>query len=984
MRKKVLSLCLALVTTAFAWAQDADHHHFNSNITPFNDAAEYMSGITSVSHNQKNEWKAFVSKHNDWGARFSNYTQLPHRAFGTPFAYNVGGNDLVAKTIHFFKNELAQYNIPVDELVLTRNNNDGIYQHVDFKQIHEGREVMWTRAGIRYSQDNKIILFITDVYRNIPTLKSSIVPSQAVSIAENAIQTDIISTNVSPEMKILPLPKNGNTEFRLVYEVVVNTQDDAVTPGEYYTYVDANSGEILYRDNKVVNLAFNINADIFPLNSFSTKINKPMPYMRVTYNNTNYFTDVNGNVTIPGAGPINPTISLRGTYCRIYTGANGNTTPTFTPLGVANNDQILLTPTAAATERHLNAFYHVGIVHDFMKERLPNFTGLDVELTTRIDRTDGNCNAFYNGTSINFYTTANSCNALSYIADVVYHEYGHGITNRFWQQMGATFNNGAVGEGYSDVWAMSIINSPIIGKGFYVNQPNSFIRRYDVNPKIYPQNIVGEVHADGEIIAGAWYDYHVNLSASMPQATALDSMCRLFARSHNGLAVGPNGTEGQVYYDILIDALTYDDNNNNINDGTPHFMDIVKAFAAHGIYLLMNSEVNHNDIGPVDAGIPITIDASVLADFPSFVGDVKMYYRKKGVAATFDSTILTKVGNVYTVNFPTGAMGDVYEYYFGMYDNLGYFGTLGPKESKFTILANQRNLPYFLAIGYHMAYLQDFENVTAQTPNWTIGNAPDDNATAGLWLVDLPIGSSTGGKLVQTDKDHTTGSGKCAITGNAANAGAQIGSADVDGGRTTIITDELDLSSYTSPIISYFRWFSNSQGTNPRKDWWRAYASYNNGASWFLIERTFQPDVSWRRQVFVPDLSQSTKVRLMFVATDSAQGQATGSIVEAALDDIAILTLGNAPSKINDLKELQTAVYPNPATNNIVIQTSERGNMKYTLTNIVGNKILQSEANTDTNGKVPVSVKGIISGVYFLHVECNGKKSVHKLNIANF
>ena len=65
-------------------------------------------------------------------------------------------------------------------------------------------------------------------------------------------------------------------------------------------------------------------------------------------------------------------------------------------------------------------------------------------------------------------------------------------------------------------------------------------------------------------------------------------MSSLFSRSFLGLATGPDGTEGTVYYDILIDALTYDDNNGNLADGTPHFTQIVEAFAAHGIYLLMN------------------------------------------------------------------------------------------------------------------------------------------------------------------------------------------------------------------------------------------------------------------------------------------------------------------------------------------------------------------------------------------------------------
>jgi hypothetical protein len=180
---------------------------------------------------------------------------------------------------------------------------------------------------------------------------------------------------------------------------------------------------------------------------------------------------------------------------------------------------------------------------------------MDNPLTTRVDRTDGNCNAFYDGSSINFYTTANGCNALSLVSDVMYHEYGHGITNVFWDDQGTSFDNGGMGEGYSDVWAMSITKSPLIGPGFFIGQPNSTIRRYDVNPKIYPQNLVGQVHADGEIIAGAWWDFAQDMiSGSVTASEAIDTMARIFSDSHYGLANGPDGQEGQVYHDILIDA----------------------------------------------------------------------------------------------------------------------------------------------------------------------------------------------------------------------------------------------------------------------------------------------------------------------------------------------------------------------------------------------------------------------------------------------
>lgn len=977
--KKILLFFIVIFSTMSLFAHnDEGQFNPNPNITPYHDAIDYLNGVTSTSFLSKPEWKAFIAKYPSWGARFSNYTQLPHRAFGEPISYPLGGNDPITKAKAFIQNELKDYRIPMDELVLTRNFNDTKFIHVDFKQVHQGKEVMWSNVGVRFSQDLKIVMFYLDAYKDIPKTNPAISQEEAIHIAEKAISTKIINSTVLPELKYFPLPNDGKTDLRLVYEVTVNTQDDEVLPGIYATYVDAINGQILYRQNKVNTIGFTVKGDIFPINSFDTKVSQPLPHLLVTINGTNYYTDENGVLNAPPAGPINPSIKLQGKYFKMVTGVNGNTVNDFTPVGVNNNDVVTYTPSNPnATERHINVYYHGNRIHDFMKMRLPLFTSMDNALTARVDRTDANCNAFYNGTSINFYTTAGGCNALSYVGDVVSHEYGHGITNVFWQSQGKNFSNGAMGEGYSDVWAMSLLKNPYIGKGFYVNQPNSLIRRYDINPKVYPQNIVGEVHADGEIIAGAWWDYAVNLSQSMPLSTAVDTMSQLFSRSHYGLANGPDGAEGQVYYDILIDALQYDDDNNNLNDGTPHFNEIVEAFARHGIYLLMNTTIEHGAWGVYNAGTQVTLDATAIADFPAFVGNMKMFYRKKGTA-TLDSLLMTKSGNNFTGIFPSTTMGEIYEYYFDLYDNAGQYATSAPKQSKFSIASKERNLPYHHIIGYHTVSSIDFEsNLNAE---WQIG-VPSDNATAGKWVVDFPVGTFTNGAIVQTDKDHTSGTGKCAVTGNTS-PGAGVGTGDVDGGRTTLVSQEFDLSGYSSPIISYFRWFSNSQSSsNPRKDPWRTYASYNNGNTWFQLERTFQPDVSWRKAVFVPDLNVGTKVRLMFIATDSVQGAATGTWVEAAIDDIDILEIGNGPTGIKDIATLQSVVYPNPASSSLTILTNEKGKIKYTLTNSLSQVVLSQTNQVDLNNKIQIDVQGIPTGFYFLKLEQNGRHSIHKITI---
>ena len=107
------------------------------------------------------------------------------------------------------------------------------------------------------------------------------------------------------------------------------------------------------------------------------------------------------------------------------------------------------------------------------------------------------------------------------VSDVVFHEYGHGINDQFYASQGGSFINGGINEGYADFWAISLTDNPVLGAGCYMENEDFFIRRYDVDPKVYPQDLVGQVHADGEIICGARYDTHLLMGGDWNQALQL-------------------------------------------------------------------------------------------------------------------------------------------------------------------------------------------------------------------------------------------------------------------------------------------------------------------------------------------------------------------------------------------------------------------------------------------------------------------------------
>jgi choice-of-anchor B domain-containing protein len=165
---------------------------------------------------------------------------------------------------------------------------------------------------------------------------------------------------------------------------------------------------------------------------------------------------------------------------------------------------------------------------------------------------------------------------------------------------------------------------------------------------------------------------------------------------------------------------------------------------------------------------------------------------------------------------------------------------------------------------------------------WTSGY-PGDDASTGIWTRVDPVGTGS-----QPELDHTTGSASiCWVTGQGS-VGGSLGENDVDDGKTTLVTPAYDMSGYAAPAISYWRWYSNS-GNSAVDDEFVVEIS-GNGSNWVEIERiggsSGQASGGWyKNQVYVQNhISLTSTVQLRFIASD----EGSGSIVEAAIDDLQI------------------------------------------------------------------------------------------------
>lgn len=354
-----------------------------------------------------------------------------------------------------------------------------------------------------------------------------------------------LGTDFEDVISDLNVIRVGN-EARLAWHVYTD-----VGPNEWYEIlVDAHSGELLLRQNLYV---FEAQGTVFTedpgagarqLVSFvgDTTINTSAGWMGTstvtTGNNVEAYLDTDAN-----NAPDNNNGS--GLSTGHASAANQNFTFPFSTTVDPRTQQAAIVT---------NLFYFNNVMHDFsyglgFTETAGNFqtnnygrggAGND---SVRAEAQDGS------GTNnANFatppdgqrprmqqylFTAPNPDRDSSVDSDVVFHEYGHGISNRLIGNGSTALSgtqSGAMGEGWSDYWAITRNNDGAVGE--YVVNNTIGIRRaaYTVPAAAVHDSYadVGaggfEVHNDGEVWAATLWDLRTQLGATVTDRLVLNGM----------------------------------------------------------------------------------------------------------------------------------------------------------------------------------------------------------------------------------------------------------------------------------------------------------------------------------------------------------------------------------------------------------------------------------------------------------------------------
>ena len=173
----------------------------------------------------------------------------------------------------------------------------------------------------------------------------------------------------------------------------------------------------------------------------------------------------------------------------------------------------------------------------------------------------------------------------------------------------------------------------------------------------------------------------------------------------------------------------------------------------------------------------------------------------------------------------------------------------------------------------------DFEGASDQ--GWAL-SAPND-ASTGTWERGDPNGTAA-----QPEDDHTAGGNTCWFTGQGA-PGGSLGANDVDGGTTTLSSPAFNLSGQTAVELNFWLWYSNSTGGSPDQDVFLIEGSDDGGSTWTNLATVGPTGANggWNQHSIPLEshLAMTNNVRLRFKASDTG----SGSIVEAALDDLSLV-----------------------------------------------------------------------------------------------
>ena len=517
-------------------------------------------------------------------------------------------------------------------------NYGGYYWSVEFQQFAGGVPVEDANVFFRINHGNIIQFGVNKVAEvNVLTIPS-VTDAEALAAATDQVGLRTAVATSRASLKLFPIAAEGEQAYGERFEGAAGRGYDHVLVYEHIftakgsdepfrTLVDAHNGRLLsFRSERVY---AQVTANIYPTTTSDALVNVGLGYASVT-NGSAVVADASGTYTYAGG---TATSTLSGKYFKMTDNCGAislsdSSTGNLAFGGTASTDCV--TPGfggAGNTSASRSGFYHLTKINRKAASFFPSNTWLASKVTANMN-INSTCNAYWNGTTVNFYRSGGGCSNTGEIAAVFLHEWGHGMDTN---SGGAATEYGS-GEAVGDTFAFLETKNACIGQNFQpgvncsncssctgvrdldafalggsatIAKPSTVTDNAGINCDRWtcPYRSFGtkytgpmgyEGHCESYIASTANWDLAQSLVAKYGATNGWAAMDKIWYASLtpsksayqvvSGGTCNPaavvNGCGAANWYTVFLPA---DDDDGNLSNGTPNACRIWDAMNAHGI-----------------------------------------------------------------------------------------------------------------------------------------------------------------------------------------------------------------------------------------------------------------------------------------------------------------------------------------------------------------------------------------------------------------
>ena len=391
--------------------------------------------------------------------------------------------DLVLK---FVNDNQAAIGVDVRQLGEPRVTQvtDQLWQ-VHIPQTVDGLAVRHGRLAATISHGN-LILLGTEAWGNVNLSTRPVVTGEDAMVLGNehlGLYESLSTLWMQPTLEIAPVARADSQRgdafvgtFGVGYSHHLVWTYGFQNPGEaerWKVTVDAHTGDVMAVEDANHYFDATMKGGVYPSTNVEVcadnttcgtlQPDSPMPWANTGLPAPNNFTD--------GAGVFNytsgtATTTLAGKYVKVSDGCGPVSFSSSTGdlnLGGVNGNHDCVTGGGGAgnTASARSSFYELNKLAELARGWLPTNTWLQGQLTANVN-INSTCNAFWDGSTVNFYRSGGGCRNTGEIGAVFDHEWGHGLDD--WDANGSLSNSS---EGYADIAAIYRLQTSCVGYGFF-------------------------------------------------------------------------------------------------------------------------------------------------------------------------------------------------------------------------------------------------------------------------------------------------------------------------------------------------------------------------------------------------------------------------------------------------------------------------------------------------------------------------------------